>query len=349
MTATAASTISAAAAVTRRNNVALRVDATNGDAAARADGQNGRRLPAAKRVNDVGGDVWVAVDEADVSGASEAGEAAGGGGARGGSAGGRAAGEAVLLNHPSCIPRNGMAASAENPVDFSGIDVRLPMLVYISREKRPGYNHQKKAGAMNALLRVSALLSNAPFIINFDCDHYVNNSQAFRAPMCFMLDRRGGGDDVAFVQFPQRFDDVDPTDRLTSKQTTASSGDKFADLYTVRWVPLLIPTIVVLAVNVGAVGVAVGKAAAWGLLTEQGRFAVLGMVFNVWTLVLLYPFALGIMGQWGKRPVVLFVATVMAVAAVAIMYVAFGAPYQAELSGVAASLGKAASLTGPSG
>uniref|UniRef100_A0A0E0LM16 Uncharacterized protein n=1 Tax=Oryza punctata TaxID=4537 RepID=A0A0E0LM16_ORYPU len=139
--------------------------------------------------------------------------------------------------------------------------------------------------------------------------------------------------------------------RLTSKQTTASSGDKFADLYTVRWVPLLIPTIVVMAVNVGAVGVAVGKAAAWGPLTEPGRFAVLGMVFNVWILVLLYPFALGVMGQWGKRPAVLFVAMAMAVTAVAAMYVAFGAPYQAELSGVAASsLGKAAaSLTGPSG
>ena len=90
--------------------------------------------------------------------------------------------------------------------------MRLPMLVYLSREKRPGYNHQKKAGAMNAMLRVSALLSNAPFLINFDCDHYINNSQAFRAAMCFMLDPRDG-QNTAFVQFPQRFDDVDPTDR----------------------------------------------------------------------------------------------------------------------------------------
>uniref|UniRef100_A0A0D3GS86 Uncharacterized protein n=3 Tax=Oryza TaxID=4527 RepID=A0A0D3GS86_9ORYZ len=105
-----------------------------------------------------------------------------------------------------------------------------------------------------------------------------------------------------------------------------------------------------MVVNVAAVGVAVGKAAAWGPLTEPGWLAVLGMVFNVWILVLLYPFALGVMGQWGKRPAVLFVAMAMAVAAVASMYVAFGAPYQAELSGGAASLGKAAaSLTGPSG
>lgn len=29
----------------------------------------------------------------------------------------------------------------------------LPRLVYVSREKRPGFNHHKKAGAMNSLVR----------------------------------------------------------------------------------------------------------------------------------------------------------------------------------------------------
>lgn len=56
----------------------------------------------------------------------------------------------------------------------------LPRLVYVSREKRPGYDHNKKAGAMNALIRASALITNAPYILNLDCDHYVNNCQAFR-------------------------------------------------------------------------------------------------------------------------------------------------------------------------
>ncbi|KAK1697746.1 hypothetical protein QYE76_014443 [Lolium multiflorum] len=537
----------------------------------------------------------------------------------------------VILNHPSCKPQLGSPASTENPFDFSNIDTRLPMLVYIAREKRPGYNHQKKAGAMNVMLRVSALLSNAPFVVNFDCDHYINNSQALRAPMCFMLDPRDG-QNTAFVQFPQRFDDVDPTDRyanhnrvffdgtmlslnglqgpsylgtgtmfrrvalygmeppryraeniklvgkadefgtstslvnsmpdaaiqersitpvlvdeglgndlaalmtcayedgsswgrdvgwvyniatedvvtgfrmhrqgwrsmycsmepaafrgtapinlterlyqvlrwsggslemffshsnallagrrlhplqrvaylnmstypivtvfilaynlfpvlwlfseqfyiqrpfgtyimylvaviammhvigmfevkwagitlldwcrneqfymigatgvyptavlymalklvtgkgiyfrLTSKQTEACSNDKFADLYTVRWVPLLIPTVAVLVVNVAAVGAAIGKAATWGLFTEQAHHVVLGMVFNVWILVLLYPFALGIMGQWGKRPVILFVMLVMAIGAVGIVYFTLHAPYPAEWSEVAASLGR---------
>lgn len=29
----------------------------------------------------------------------------------------------------------------------------LPRLVYVSREKRPGFQHHKKAGAMNSLVR----------------------------------------------------------------------------------------------------------------------------------------------------------------------------------------------------
>lgn len=30
----------------------------------------------------------------------------------------------------------------------------LPRLVYVSREKRPGFDHHKKAGAMNSLVRI---------------------------------------------------------------------------------------------------------------------------------------------------------------------------------------------------
>lgn len=35
----------------------------------------------------------------------------------------------------------------------------LPRLVYISREKRPGFEHHKKAGAMNALVNINCTLS----------------------------------------------------------------------------------------------------------------------------------------------------------------------------------------------
>ncbi|XXG90250.1 hypothetical protein AAC387_Pa12g2064 [Persea americana] len=92
----------------------------------------------------------------------------------------------------------------------------LPRLVYVSREKRPGYQHHKKAGAMNALVRVSAVLTNAPFILNLDCDHYVNNSKAVREAMCFMMDPQVGRD-VCYVQFPQRFDGIDRSDRYANR------------------------------------------------------------------------------------------------------------------------------------
>jgi cellulose synthase A len=38
----------------------------------------------------------------------------------------------------------------EGAFDIDGNE--LPRLVYVSREKRPGYAHHKKAGAMNAMV-----------------------------------------------------------------------------------------------------------------------------------------------------------------------------------------------------
>uniref|UniRef100_A0A5B7BKR1 Cellulose synthase n=1 Tax=Davidia involucrata TaxID=16924 RepID=A0A5B7BKR1_DAVIN len=97
-------------------------------------------------------------------------------------------------------------------------DNELPRLVYVSREKRPGYQHHKKAGAENALVRVSAILTNAPFILNLDCDHYVNNSKAVREAMCFLMDPQVNRD-LCYVQFPQRFDGIDRSDRYANRNT----------------------------------------------------------------------------------------------------------------------------------
>ncbi|XP_071698466.1 cellulose synthase A catalytic subunit 3 [UDP-forming]-like isoform X2 [Rutidosis leptorrhynchoides] len=94
----------------------------------------------------------------------------------------------------------------------------LPRLVYVSREKRPGFQHHKKAGAMNSLVRASAILTNGPFILNLDCDHYINNSKALREAMCFMMDPNLGKY-VCFVQFPQRFDGIDKNDRYANRNT----------------------------------------------------------------------------------------------------------------------------------
>nr|AEP33543.1 cellulose synthase catalytic subunit [Gossypium darwinii] len=94
----------------------------------------------------------------------------------------------------------------------------LPRLVYVSREKRPGFQHHKKAGAMNALVRVSAVLTNGPFLLNLDCDHYINNSKAIREAMCFLMDPNLGKQ-VCYVQFPQRFDGIDRKDRYANRNT----------------------------------------------------------------------------------------------------------------------------------
>ncbi|TVU38484.1 hypothetical protein EJB05_11856, partial [Eragrostis curvula] len=133
----------------------------------------------------------------------------------------------VVLGHPSCGHHHGSQLNAESSPSISAMDERLPMLVYVSREKNPSYNHNKKAGALNAQLRASALLSNGQLIINFDCDHYINNSQALRAAVCFMLDQRDGGN-TAFVQFPQRFDNVDPTDRYGNHNRVFFDGTMLA-------------------------------------------------------------------------------------------------------------------------
>ncbi|XP_054813512.1 cellulose synthase A catalytic subunit 2 [UDP-forming]-like [Prosopis cineraria] len=92
----------------------------------------------------------------------------------------------------------------------------LPRLVYVSREKRPGFDHHKKAGAMNALVRVSAIISNAPYLLNVDCDHYINNSKALRESMCFLMDPTSGKK-ICYVQFPQRFDGIDRHDRYSNR------------------------------------------------------------------------------------------------------------------------------------
>ncbi|CAA6666378.1 unnamed protein product [Spirodela intermedia] len=92
----------------------------------------------------------------------------------------------------------------------------LPRLVYVSREKRPGFQHHKKAGAMNALIRVSAVLTNGAYLLNVDCDHYFNNSQALKEAMCFMMDP-ALGKKTCYVQFPQRFDGIDHHDRYANR------------------------------------------------------------------------------------------------------------------------------------
>ncbi|KAK4405839.1 Cellulose synthase-like protein G2 [Sesamum angolense] len=80
----------------------------------------------------------------------------------------------------------------------------MPLLVYVAREKRPGHPHHFKGGALNVLLRVSAVISNAPYFMVLDCDMYCNDPSSVRQTMCFYLDPKVSPQ-IAWVQFPQKF------------------------------------------------------------------------------------------------------------------------------------------------
>ncbi|KAL8121866.1 hypothetical protein AgCh_018560 [Apium graveolens] len=90
-------------------------------------------------------------------------------------------------------------------------NVKMPLVAYVSREKRIDYPHHFKAGALNVLLRVSGIISNSPYILVLDCDMYVNDASSARQAMCFHLDQRITSS-LAFVQFPQRFHNISNND-----------------------------------------------------------------------------------------------------------------------------------------
>lgn len=56
-------------------------------------------------------------------------------------------------------------------------------------------------------IRVSSEITNAPFILNLDCDMYSNNPVTLKELLCFFLDGKRSHD-IAFVQFPQCFDNI---------------------------------------------------------------------------------------------------------------------------------------------
>ncbi|KAI3753374.1 hypothetical protein L2E82_25426 [Cichorium intybus] len=80
----------------------------------------------------------------------------------------------------------------------------LPHVIYVSREKSSKHQHHYKAGAMNVLTRVSGIMTNAPLMLNLDCDMYMNNPQVFLHAMCMVFGFKNE-EECGFVQFPQAF------------------------------------------------------------------------------------------------------------------------------------------------
>ncbi|KAF8646865.1 hypothetical protein HU200_065670 [Digitaria exilis] len=116
-------------------------------------------------------------------------------------------------------------------ISNDGDQQELPSLVYVSREKRRRSPHHFKAGALNALLRVSALLTNAPYVLVLDCDMACNSRASALEAMCFHLDPSPPEPDkkMGFVQFPQMFHNLSHNDIYTND---------LRHIFATRWIGL---------------------------------------------------------------------------------------------------------------
>ncbi|XP_047320800.1 cellulose synthase-like protein G2 [Impatiens glandulifera] len=111
--------------------------------------------------------------------------------------------DSVVSDRPPCVE----IIQSYRSDDQAG----MPMLVYVSRERRPSRPHRFKAGALNALLRVSAVMTRAPYILVLDCDMLCNDPASAKESMCFLLDQKMSKS-LAFVQFPQIFHNLGKND-----------------------------------------------------------------------------------------------------------------------------------------
>ncbi|KAL9991764.1 putative cellulose synthase (UDP-forming) [Helianthus debilis subsp. tardiflorus] len=110
------------------------------------------------------------------------------------------------VNHPTIIQ---VLKESAKEVDNKG--QLMPNLVYVSREKHKNFPHRFKAGALNSLLRVSAVMTNAPIVLTQDCDMYSNDPQTLKRVLCYISDPLAQPR-LGYVQFPQRYHGVNKDD-----------------------------------------------------------------------------------------------------------------------------------------
>ncbi|KAJ9706242.1 hypothetical protein PVL29_001668 [Vitis rotundifolia] len=109
-------------------------------------------------------------------------------------------------NHPAVIQ-----VLLECGKDEDVMGHTMPNLVYVSRGKSINLTHNFKAGALNALLRVSATMTNAPVILTLDSDMYSNDPETPLRALCYLLDP-SMDPKLAYVQFPQIFYGINKND-----------------------------------------------------------------------------------------------------------------------------------------
>ncbi|EOY25083.1 Cellulose synthase like G3, putative [Theobroma cacao] len=115
------------------------------------------------------------------------------------------------MDHPAVVQ---VILDKSKDKDISGNF--LPNLIYVSRQKSKTSPHHFKAGALNVLLRVSAVMTNAPLILTQDCDMYSNDPQTPLRVLCYLSDPALQSK-LAYIQFPQRFHGLNQTDIYASE------------------------------------------------------------------------------------------------------------------------------------
>ncbi len=69
-------------------------------------------------------------------------------------------------------------------------------------------------------LRVSGVMSNAPYMLVLDCDMYCNDPSSAKQAMCFHLDHNISTT-LSYVQFPQTFYNVSKNDIYDAQSRSA--------------------------------------------------------------------------------------------------------------------------------
>ncbi|PIN09004.1 Cellulose synthase (UDP-forming) [Handroanthus impetiginosus] len=102
----------------------------------------------------------------------------------------------TIQDHPAVVQ-----VISQNSEDKDDAGCSLPNLIYVSRQKSRTTPHHFKAGALNVLLRVSAVMTNSPIILTLDCDMISNDPSTPHKMLCFFIDN-SIKHSLGYVQLP---------------------------------------------------------------------------------------------------------------------------------------------------
>ncbi|GJM97947.1 hypothetical protein PR202_ga14913 [Eleusine coracana subsp. coracana] len=225
---------------------------------------------------------------------------------------------------------------------------RLPWLVYVSREKRPGYDHHKKAGALNALVVYSVIHSfffyedhsyeavlpafkgSAPINLS-DRLHQVlrwalGSVEIFlssHCPLWWCLSH-------LFALFQGLLKVLGGVDTKFTVTLKGADDSEFSELYEFKWTWLLVPPTILILINV--VGVLAGVSNAITVGYESWGPLLGKLFFAFWVLLHLYPFLKGVMGKQERVPTLVVVLSVVLAAIFSLLWVRVD-PFTAKFDG----------------